>query len=68
MSKIYQDKEWLYQNYIIEERPATEMAQMAGCHFTTIYYWLSRYEIPIRDQSVSKVVAYKNPEKPIMLY
>ena len=33
MSKIYQDKEWLYQNYIIEERPATEMAQMAGCHF-----------------------------------
>jgi very-short-patch-repair endonuclease len=63
MSKIYQDKEWLHQNYIIEERPATEMAQMAGCHFTTIYYWLSRYEIPIRDQSVSKVVAYKNPEK-----
>ncbi len=63
MVKLYKDKEWLYQKYITEERPATEMAEIAGCHFSTIYYWLEKCEISVRDQSEARIVVFKNPEK-----
>jgi very-short-patch-repair endonuclease len=63
MKKKYRDKNWLFQKYVVDEYPATEIAEMAGCHFSTIYYWLEKFEIQIRDQSEARIVVFKNPEK-----
>jgi hypothetical protein len=63
MKRIYKDKDWLYQGYVVEERPATELAELAGCHYSTIYYWLRKYDIPVRDQSEARVVVFKDSEK-----
>jgi very-short-patch-repair endonuclease len=63
MKRIYKDRDWLYQGYVVEERPATELAELAGCHYSTIYYWLRKYDIPVRDQSEARVVVFKDSEK-----
>lgn len=40
--KLYQDANWLYQRFTIEEANKTEMAMEAGCSRTTIAKWLIR--------------------------
>lgn len=51
--KIWWNEDWLIENYIEKELSACEMANIAGCGFTTIYSALRRYEIPIRSQRLS---------------
>jgi len=48
MEKLYQNKEWLYQKYIIEECSMSEIADICNCNFTTIRYWLKKHVIQIR--------------------
>ena len=63
MSASYKDRDWLYKKYVVEQRPATELAELAGCHFATIYYWLRKYGIQVRNQSEARRVVFRDPAK-----
>ena len=64
MNQIYKDKDWLHQKYVVEERPATELAEIAGCHYSTIYYWLRKHSLAVRDQSEARIVVFEDPQGP----
>jgi hypothetical protein len=61
--KLYKDKEWLYQQYIIEGKGAPELAELANCHFSTIYYWLEKSGIPKRSLSEAGDILWIDPDK-----
>ena len=62
MDRLYTNAAWLRQKYVVEELPATEIADLAGCHFSTIYYWLRKNGIEVRTLSKAKEIHYKDPE------
>lgn len=41
--KIYKDKDWLYQKYIVEGLTVRELAKFAECSKSTIQRWLAEY-------------------------
>lgn len=43
------NKEWLYQKYIIDKMSTPAIANIVGCHSSTVGEALKRYNIPIRD-------------------
>lgn len=61
--KIYQDRKWLYQKYLIDELSSVEIAKIFNCHSSNIRYWLNKFEIKIRNNSERMIVQYKyNPQ------
>jgi predicted transcriptional regulator len=50
-TKLYHDKQWLYDQYIINHRSLNEIASDIDCHALTIRYWLMKYGIKIRTVS-----------------
>jgi len=48
MSKEYQNKEWLYQNYVNEGRSMSEIGKMCGVGTGTVHYFVHKYDIPIK--------------------
>ena len=46
--KLYTDKDWLYQKYIVEKQSCYEISKICGSSYSTIYRWLQRYRIPCR--------------------
>lgn len=46
--KLYQNKKWLYQKYVIEKLSVTEMAKTYDVGETTLYRWLRKFNIKIR--------------------
>lgn len=42
---------------------AKEVAEKLGVHFTTVYKWMKRYGIPIRDRSEGRKLVWINQEK-----
>ena len=59
--KLYQNKKWLYRKYIIEKQAALKTAQEAKCSVRTIYNYLKKFKIPIRDKSK----LYKGKNNPL---
>lgn len=53
--KPYQNRDWLYQRYIIEDKSITQISKEIKCADTTIRTWLKKFEIPIRSNSESKI-------------
>ena len=51
--KEYQDKDWLYQKYIIEKCSMMEIAELANVHHSTISYFLRKFKIDIRSHHES---------------
>lgn len=45
----FNDKEWLYQKYVVEELSTTDISELAGVQFSTIARWLQKYGIQARD-------------------
>jgi len=45
--KLYQNKGWLYQKYIIEKLAGRKIAKLINCNYKTIYFWLKKFNIPI---------------------
>lgn len=43
MSKLYNNKAWLHQRYIIEHKGIIEIAKEAGCSHMTIQRALEKY-------------------------
>ena len=50
--KLYQDKEWLYQKYIIEKLSTYKIAELCKVCHGTILYWLHKFNIPIKKEEV----------------
>jgi len=46
--KLYQDREWLYQKYIVEKLTTRKIAVLCRVYHVTILYWLHKFNIPIK--------------------
>ena len=46
--QIYQDKSWLYFNYVECKKSTTRMAKEANCDASAISYWLKKNNIRVR--------------------
>ncbi len=51
ISQIIENKDWLYEQYIIQKKSATKIAKEIGCQQETVSRYLHKFEIPIRTQS-----------------
>ena len=49
--KIYKNKEWLHQKYIVEKQSANQIGALANTSADTIGSWLRRFDIPVRSRS-----------------
>ena len=59
MSKLYQNREWLYQKYIIEELSTIKIAKLCKCSKTTIINQIKYFNILIRSHSEAVLSRYK---------
>jgi len=48
--KLYRNENWLEEKYVDEGLFGTEIAEMCGVHCTTIYNWLRKFDIPVRQR------------------
>jgi len=49
------DKNWLYDQYIVKKMSTCQIANHIGSDPAAIRYWLNKYDIPVRDFSLSHV-------------
>lgn len=56
----YKQKEWLNKKYNIEKMSATKIAKLEGVSYQTIYRWLDKFNIPIRDIGFAKCIQSRN--------
>jgi len=56
--KPYWDREWLYQEYVVKERSAADIATEFGCRDTNILYFLDKHNIPRRSISEARAVKH----------
>lgn len=62
MIKLYQNREWLYQKYWIEELSPFQIGKIYNINHKTIRIWLKLLNIPIRSISEATKIAMNNPE------
>lgn len=43
MNKLYQNREWLYQKYVVEKMSSVEIGELCGVSAATICNWLRKY-------------------------
>lgn len=60
MYKLYQDKNWLTEQYWGFDLTMNEIAKISGCG--DIYYWMDKYSIPRRTNSQFSREAWSKPE------
>ena len=53
MANEYRNKEWLYNKYQNEELSQAKISRLCGVCCCTIWYWLKKFNIPIRSLSES---------------
>jgi len=56
MNKLYENKKWLQQKYIVEKKSTPEIGKILNCNHETIRRWLKKLNIPIRTISEAKIV------------
>ncbi len=56
--KLYWEKEWLYQEYIVKQRSASEIAAEFDCSENNILAFLHKLGIPTRTISEARKVKY----------
>lgn len=49
--KLYQNKDWLYQKYVIEKLSTTEITIIVNSHRSVIFRWLKKFGIKTRTPS-----------------
>lgn len=55
----YKDKNWLYDQYIIKKNSTVEIAHLCNVNSpTTVFNWLVRFNIKIRNLSESQKIKY----------
>lgn len=55
---LYWNREWLYYEYIIKERSASEIAADFECGETNILYFLHKHQIPTRSVSETRAIKH----------
>lgn len=60
MEKLYKSREWLFDNYVRQEKSMPVMAREAGCVQGTIYGWLHKLNIPVRSRGEGIFLARRN--------
>ena len=53
--KLYKNKEWLHQKYIVKKLSSYKIAKICGCGNATIWRWLTKHDIKIRTRSEAKI-------------
>lgn len=43
--KIYENPDWLYEQYVVRGRTAKDIAEEVGRTEMTIYNWLAKYDL-----------------------
>lgn len=61
--RLYQNRDWLYQKYWIEELSTTEIAKICGTSHSVIQYWLRKHNIQLRSLSESTTLTFKKGRK-----
>ena len=67
--KLYKNKKWLYQIYIVEKLSGRDIANICNVHSATIFTWLSKHKIEARTFSEALKLArgkrpnWKSPPK-----
>jgi len=59
-NKKYYGRQWLNQKYIEEKLSITKIAKICKVGYTTIKYWLKKYDIPIRSEGEAVHLAKAN--------
>lgn len=54
MNKLYQNKDWLYNQYWNKKQSTRQIANIINCDSTTILRWLKTYNIPRREEGFQK--------------
>lgn len=58
INKIYKNKDWLYQKYIVEKLSIRKIARICYCDHTVIHHWLKKYNINRRNISETNSIRY----------
>jgi predicted DNA-binding protein YlxM (UPF0122 family) len=64
----YHNKEWLYNQYIINEKSTLEIAKICNVSKTPIIKWIKRFKIPMRSLSEARKLAIKKGKLDSCLY
>ncbi len=56
--KPYWNRDWLYEEYIVKQRSAAEIAKDFNCHRNNIQYFLHKHSIEARTTSESRAVKH----------
>jgi hypothetical protein len=57
--KLYKDRDWLEQKYLVEKLSATEISKLFGCSHKTITKSLKKYNISLRNKALTLSIKYK---------
>lgn len=60
IERVYQDRSWLIEQYVVREESTPVMAKEAKCHYKTILRWLRKMDIPVRSSNEGQFLAVKN--------
>lgn len=61
MKKLYQDEQWLWEQYWEKELSLSETARLASCEIRTISRWFKKYNIPRR--TLSQMAALRDEKR-----
>jgi transposase len=50
MVKLWKNRDWLFEQYIVKRQSALSLAKKTKCSIKTIRKWLKKYNIPIRNR------------------
>ena len=56
--KPYWNRDWLYNEYTVKEKSASELAQEQGCTENNILYFLNKHNIKTRSVSEVRAIKY----------
>jgi hypothetical protein len=56
--KPYWDKEWLYQEYVVNQKSAADIAKEQGCEEANILYFLRKHQISARTISEARNIKH----------
>lgn len=67
-TKQYQNKDYLYEQHIVQHKSLTEIAELNNISEDMIRYYCEKYEIPIWHSAPKSKLTDEQWEEIIMLY
>jgi len=66
--QLYWDRNWLYQEYIVEQKSTAQIANEQGCKENNILYFLKKHGIPTRTTAEVRAIKHwgaSGPDNPM---